>query len=217
VCSQSGVTLKVRFVTVRIDAEMLCTLGDDTWDGENAFTKEKCNILYDNVTDGGAGLGRDQSLPISIQQAFSGWIQKYDKISSLERAIILTPYARTRCHYEPLAAEAAIEKVHAIHKAICIHIVDVCLCAVSTTPPPKIKDSFKKLLGKRQPIQRKKTLMDEIFTIDAVREVLTEGFSNAESGRKTSSNILPLVQEKRRGENFPPDVTTTGITGIKKK
>jgi hypothetical protein len=25
---------------------------------------------------------------------------------------------------EPVAAEAAVEKVHAIHKAICIHIVD---------------------------------------------------------------------------------------------
>jgi ankyrin repeat protein len=199
--------------------QMLCTLGDDT-DGENAFTKEKCNILYDNVTKGGAGLGRDRSLPIFIQQAFSGWIQKYDKISSLERAIILTPYARTRCHYEPVThfESASFEKAiciirsmkyieAAIHKAICIHIVDVCLCAVNTTPPPKIKDSFKKLLGKRHPwLQRKKTLMDEIFTIDAVREVLTEGFSNAESGRKTSSNILPLVQEKRRGENFHPDV-----------
>jgi hypothetical protein len=55
-------------------------------------------------------------------------------------------------------------------------------------------------------MKREKTFMDEIFTIDAVREVLTEGFSNAESGRKKSSNILPLVQEKRRGENFPPDV-----------
>jgi hypothetical protein len=31
--------------------KMLCTLGDDT-DDENAFTKEKCNILYDNVTGG---------------------------------------------------------------------------------------------------------------------------------------------------------------------
>jgi ankyrin repeat protein len=50
------------------------------------------------------------------------------------------------------------------------------------------------------------TLMDEIFTIKAVREVLTKGFSNAELGRKTSSNILPLVQEPRRGEYFPPDV-----------
>jgi hypothetical protein len=85
--------------------KMLCTLGDDT-DGENAFTKEKCNILYDNVTKGGAGLGRDRSLPIFIQHAFSGWIQKYDKKSSLERAIILTRYARTRCHYEAVEAEA---------------------------------------------------------------------------------------------------------------
>jgi hypothetical protein len=81
------------------------------------------------------------------------------------------------------------------------------------SPPPKIKDSFKKLgghrrfvLGGRGNMKREKTFMDEIFTIDAVREVLTEGFSNAESGRKKSSNILPLVQEKRRGENFPPDV-----------
>ena len=82
--------------------EMLCTLGDNT-DGENAFTKTKCNEVHVNVT-GGAGLGRDRSLPIFIQQAFSGWIQKYDKRSSLERAIILTPYARTRCHYEPVAA-----------------------------------------------------------------------------------------------------------------
>jgi hypothetical protein len=48
--------------------------------------------------------------------------------------------------------------------------------------------------------------MDEIFTIDAVREVLTEGFSNAESGRNKSSHILPLAQENRRRENFPPDV-----------
>jgi hypothetical protein len=55
---------------------------------------------------------------------------------------------------------------------------------------------------------RKKTLMDEIFTIDAVREVLTKGFSNsnAEPGRKKSSNILPLGQQNRRGENFSLDV-----------
>jgi hypothetical protein len=48
--------------------------------------------------------------------------------------------------------------------------------------------------------------MDEIFTIKAVREVLTEGFSNAKLGPKKSSNILPLVKEPRRGEYFPPDV-----------
>jgi hypothetical protein len=183
--------------------KMLCTLGDDT-DGENAFTKEKCNILYDNVTGGGAGLGRDRSLPIFIQQAFSGWIKKYDKKSSLERAIIVTTYARTRCHYEQVAAEkVGFDLIEKVHKAICIHIVDVCLYAVRTTPPQKIKKYFKLLLQKRG--RSPPTLMDEIFTIKAVREVLTEGFSNAELGRKISY-ILPLVQEPRRGEYFPPDV-----------
>ena len=106
---------------------------------------------------------------------------------------------------EPVAAEAAVEKVHAIHKAICIHIVDVCLCAVGTTPPQKIKNSFKLLLEKRDP-DFLRTWMDEIFTIQAVREVLTKGFSNAKLGPKKSSNILPLVKEPRRGEYFPPDV-----------
>jgi hypothetical protein len=131
------------FRTFTETLQLLCELGDDAADGgAHVFTKDKCLDLYGKVTDGGARLGRDQTLPIFIQHAFSGWIQKYDKNSSLERAIILTPYARTRCHYEPVAAEAAIENVHAIHKAICIHIVDVCLCAVSTTPPPKIKNSF---------------------------------------------------------------------------
>ena len=117
--------------------QMLCGLGDDSADGAHAFTKAQCWNLYATVTDGGAGLGRDRSLPIFIQQAFSGWIQKYDKRSSLERAIILTPYARTRCHYEDMSRtierfparnkvcstfSTPFKKVN--HKAICIHIVD---------------------------------------------------------------------------------------------
>jgi hypothetical protein len=46
--------------------QMLCGLGDDTWDGgAHAFTKEKCWNLYDNVTDGGAGLGNHYQFSFS--------------------------------------------------------------------------------------------------------------------------------------------------------
>jgi adenylate kinase family enzyme len=82
--------------------------------------------LYATVTDGGAGLGRDRSLPIFIQQAFSGWIKKYDKKSSLERAIILTPYARTRCHHEDMSR--TIERFPARNK----------VCSTFSTPFKKV-------------------------------------------------------------------------------
>lgn len=206
----------------------LCELGDaddTTTESKDVFKESECTSVLEKVTDPGASLGRDRTLPAILQHAFSGSVHKYDKKSSLERAVVLAPRARARCTFSVASrtirryGQGDEEYDEAVRRSVLAHLVHPIQIACKAMPIVKpMKTHYAELFDPES--------FQKIFCVPAVCDVLAEVFDKRSAykiepiaGKRRASNgsVRPDVAYAYRKKNVPgltPREILKGVTRL---
>ena len=192
--------------------ESLCELADEddtTTESRDVFKKSECESVLKKVTDPRADLGRDRTLPAILQRAFSGSVHKYDKRSSLERAVVLAPRARARCTFSRAYrnswryGQGDEEYDEAVRRSVLAHLVHPIQIACDAKTYFDRKILFNEVMNTHYTKLFVPGLFQKIFCVPAVCDVLVEGFVEG----KDSAYIEPTSRDRRvPGRSVRPDV-----------
>lgn len=215
--------------------ESLCELADEddtTTESRDVFKKSECESVLKKVTDPRVKLGRDRTLPAILQHAFSGSVHKYDKRSSLERAVVLAPRARARCTF--FKAEKRSwrydrgdeEYDEAVRRSVLAHLVRPIQIACDVETYFDRKMFFNEVMKTHYAKLFVPELFQKIFCVPAVCDVLAEVFDKISAykiepiaGKRRASNrsVRPDVAYAYRKKNIPgltPREILKGVTRL---